>query len=189
MKKNKLRYQEASNGLEAVEKYKDQSRNFDTILMGKPYPQIPLTLHFPVSLQILRDTNGCIDMSMPVLDGMSATRAIREHERINNAPRCCIIALTGLASSSAKLEAWSSGIDHFLTKPVNYKRLREILQSEEAQRQARRRNSEPSQDESVDWSLFTTYASSRDLGIILFTFCHVLPTPSLALTPPQVALY
>ena len=96
-------------------------------------------------------------MSMPVLDGMSATRAIREHERINDMSRCCIIALTGLASSSAKLEAWSSGIDHFLTKPVNYKELREILRSEEAQRRARRRDEEsgtvesgkPSQDESV----------------------------------------
>ena len=53
MRKNKLQYQEASNGLEAVEKYKDQSRSFDTILMGKPCPQIPLNLHFPISLQIL----------------------------------------------------------------------------------------------------------------------------------------
>ncbi|KAL7776876.1 hypothetical protein CFE70_007296 [Pyrenophora teres f. teres 0-1] len=130
MRKNKLPYQEASNGLEAVEKYKDEPCRFDTILM---------------------------DMSMPVLDGMSATRAIREHERINDMSRCCIIALTGLASSSAKLEAWSSGIDHFLTKPVNYKELREILRSEEAQRQARRRDEESgtvesgksSQDESV----------------------------------------
>ncbi|KAG9384836.1 sensor histidine kinase response [Pyrenophora tritici-repentis] len=113
MRKNKLSYQEASNGLEAVEMYKDESCSFDTILM---------------------------DMSMPVLDGMSATRAIRDHERANNTSRCCIIALTGLASSSAKLEAWSSGIDHFLTKPVNYKELREILRSEEAQRQARRRD-------------------------------------------------
>jgi len=150
MRKNKLPYQEASNGLEAVEKYKDEPRSFDTILMGKPCPQIPLTFQFSISLQILRDTNGCIDMSMPVLDGMSATRAIREHERINDTSRSCIIALTGLASSSAKLEAWSSGIDHFLTKPVNYKELREILRKEEAQRQARRRDAEHSQDESVD---------------------------------------
>ena len=87
-------------------------------------------------------------MSMPVLDGMSATRAIREHERTNDVPRCCIIALTGLASSSAKLEAWSSGIDHFLTKPVNYKELREILRSEEAQRQARRGDEEAGTAES-----------------------------------------
>jgi CheY-like chemotaxis protein len=73
-------------------------------------------------------------MSMPVMDGMSATRAIREYEQTHNMMPCCIIALTGLASSSAKLEAWSSGIDHFMTKPVNFKELGEILKSKEGKR-------------------------------------------------------
>jgi CheY-like chemotaxis protein len=79
-------------------------------------------------------------MSMPVMDGMSATRAIREHERNHNMARCSIIALTGLASSSAKLEAWSSGIDHFMTKPIKFKALGELLRSDEALRQGKRRD-------------------------------------------------
>jgi DNA-binding response OmpR family regulator len=66
-------------------------------------------------------------MSMPVMDGMSATRAIRQYEQEYNISRCCIIALTGLASASAKLEAWNSGIDHFMTKPVNFKTLDKFL--------------------------------------------------------------
>jgi CheY-like chemotaxis protein len=78
-----------------------------------------------------------MDMSMPVMDGMSATRAIREYERNSNMPKCSIIALTGLASSSAKLEAWSSGIDHFMTKPVNFKALGELLRADETRRHAR----------------------------------------------------
>lgn len=65
------------------------------------------------------------------MDGMTATRAIREHEQRNNLPRSRIIALTGLTSSSARLEAWSSGIDHYIIKPVNYKELRELLKSED----------------------------------------------------------
>jgi CheY-like chemotaxis protein len=77
-------------------------------------------------------------MSMPVMDGMSATRAIREYEQTHNIAPTCIIALTGLASSSAKLEAWSSGIDHFMTKPVNFRELGEILKSKEAKRQDRK---------------------------------------------------
>lgn len=73
-------------------------------------------------------------MSMPVMDGMSATRAIRQYEQEYNVPRCCIIALTGLASASAKLEAWNAGIDHFMTKPVNFKALEKFLKKEEARR-------------------------------------------------------
>jgi CheY-like chemotaxis protein len=71
-------------------------------------------------------------MSMPVMDGMSATRAIRQYEQEYNIPQCCIIALTGLASASAKLEAWNSGIDHFMTKPVNFKALEKFLRKREA---------------------------------------------------------
>jgi CheY-like chemotaxis protein len=82
------------------------------------------------------------DMSMPVMDGMTATRAIREHEQNNNMPRSCIIALTGLASSSARLEAWSSGIDHYITKPVKYRELRELLQSEKSKRDRDRKDTE-----------------------------------------------
>ncbi|KNG47927.1 sensor histidine kinase response regulator [Stemphylium lycopersici] len=113
LKKNNLRFQEASNGLEALQKYQARTHDYEAILM---------------------------DMSMPVMDGMSATRAIRDYERDNNLPRSCIIALTGLASSSAKLEAWSSGIDHFMTKPVNYKELGELLKSGEARKLQGRKN-------------------------------------------------
>jgi DNA-binding response OmpR family regulator len=74
-------------------------------------------------------------MSMPVMDGMSATRAIRQYEQAYNIPRCCIIALTGLASASAKLEAWNSGIDYFMTKPVNFKELNEVLKTRPRRRE------------------------------------------------------
>lgn len=74
---------------------------------------------------------------MPVMDGMSATRAIRQYEQEYNIPRCCIVALTGLASASAKLEAWNSGIDHFMTKPVNFKALEKFLKKEETRRDER----------------------------------------------------
>lgn len=115
MKKNGLQFEQAADGREALGKYKEEARKYDVILM---------------------------DMSMPVMDGMTATRAIREYERDNNLPRCSIVALTGLASASAKLEAWSSGIDHFMTKPVNFKALGELLKSDEARRHARTKNAE-----------------------------------------------
>jgi DNA-binding response OmpR family regulator len=55
--------------------------------------------------------------------GMTSTRNIRRFERQHNLGHTCIIALTGLASSSARLEALESGVDHYLTKPVQFKRL------------------------------------------------------------------
>jgi CheY-like chemotaxis protein len=67
---------------------------------------------------------------MPVMDGMSATRAIREYEREHDLPRACVIALTGLASATARLEAWSSGVDHYVTKPINFKALHKLLKTE-----------------------------------------------------------
>ncbi len=38
------------------------------------------------------------DISMPVMDGMTATRLMREYEVKNALPRVPIFALTGLAS-------------------------------------------------------------------------------------------
>jgi CheY-like chemotaxis protein len=80
------------------------------------------------------------DMSMPVMDGMSATRAIRQYEQAYNIPRCCIIALTGLASASARLEAWNSGIDYFMTKPINFKELDSVLKKRPNRRMDRKKS-------------------------------------------------
>jgi YesN/AraC family two-component response regulator len=58
---------------------------------------------------------------------MTSTREIRQFEFDNKLPRCRIVALTGLASASARLEALSSGVDHFMTKPVDFKALQSLL--------------------------------------------------------------
>ena len=82
-----------------------------------------------------------------LVDGMTCTRAIRQHERDNNLARCCIVALTGLASGTARLEALSSGVDHYMTKPLSFKTLGSLLKKEEERkeeeeaRRARRRAS------------------------------------------------
>lgn len=64
---------------------------------------------------------------MPVMDGFESTRLIRGFEREQHLPRCYIFALSGLASESAQQEAFASGIDLFLTKPVKLKELNRIL--------------------------------------------------------------
>jgi CheY-like chemotaxis protein len=64
---------------------------------------------------------------MPVMDGMTATRLIRQHEFQNSLPRVPIFALTGLASAAARNEALESGFDRLITKPVPFDELAEVL--------------------------------------------------------------
>ncbi|KAF2000260.1 hypothetical protein P154DRAFT_205033 [Amniculicola lignicola CBS 123094] len=100
LKKRKLKFREAENGLEALLTYQENPGLFPVILM---------------------------DISMPVMDGMTAMRSIRKYEQEHSIGKCKIIALTGLASASARLEAWSSGADHFMTKPINFRDLDELM--------------------------------------------------------------
>ncbi|EMC97329.1 hypothetical protein BAUCODRAFT_88051 [Baudoinia panamericana UAMH 10762] len=68
-----------------------------------------------------------MDINMPVLDGFEATRQIRAFEEKHNIKPAHIIALTGLGSASAQQEAFSSGVDLFLCKPVRLKELTKVL--------------------------------------------------------------
>ncbi|KAI4847792.1 hypothetical protein E4T44_04313 [Aureobasidium sp. EXF-8845] len=69
----------------------------------------------------------CMDISMPRMDGLEATRRIRSFEQSNGIEASKVIALTGLASAEAQQEAFSSGVDQFMTKPVRLKELGEVL--------------------------------------------------------------
>ncbi|KAF6783766.1 Histidine kinase 5-like protein 2 [Colletotrichum sojae] len=70
-----------------------------------------------------------MDISMPVMDGFESTRRIRALETDRGLTRCNVFALTGLASAGAQQEAFASGIDLFLTKPVRLKELSKILET------------------------------------------------------------
>lgn len=66
---------------------------------------------------------------MPIMDGLAATRHIRAYEKQQGWDPALIIALTGLGSSKTQQEAYASGVDLFLTKPVPLKELGGILES------------------------------------------------------------
>ncbi|THW77154.1 hypothetical protein D6D19_02512 [Aureobasidium pullulans] len=68
-----------------------------------------------------------MDISMPIMDGFEASRQIRAFEREKKLKPVVIIALTGLGSSEAQHEAFVSGINLFLTKPVRLKELTRLL--------------------------------------------------------------
>jgi len=61
------------------------------------------------------------------MNGIESTREIRKLERERGQKPAMIIALTGLASANIRQEAFSNGINLFLTKPVHFNELRKIL--------------------------------------------------------------
>jgi signal transduction histidine kinase/ActR/RegA family two-component response regulator/HPt (histidine-containing phosphotransfer) domain-containing protein len=83
----------AADGLEAVEAAR--RKHFDVILM---------------------------DVQMPNLDGVGATRRIRAQEGAST-PRTPIVALTAHAMQGAREEYLAAGMDDYLTKPIDSTRL------------------------------------------------------------------
>ncbi len=73
------------------------------------------------ALAVLRDDPGAIDLvlmdvQMPELDGLQATRELRQDEALRHLP---VIALTAGALSEERRRAIDAGMDRFLTKPLD----------------------------------------------------------------------
>ena len=59
-----------------------------------------------------------MDLSMPRLDGIGATRAIRAHEAARGAPRTPIICVTAHVLAEQRARCRAAGMDDYLAKPV-----------------------------------------------------------------------
>lgn len=105
MKKARHPYVTAKDGLQAVQAYEKASADSQTAVK-----------------YIL------MDISMPVMDGIESTKAIRQYERKEGIKeRAVIIALTGLSMESTRKEMMEVGADYFLSKPVKFKDLIQLL--------------------------------------------------------------
>ena len=67
-----------------------------------------------------------MDLSLPVLDGWGATKAIKANPQTSNIP---IIALTAHAMAGDREKALEAGADEYDTKPIELKRLLEKINS------------------------------------------------------------
>ena len=70
-----------------------------------------------------------MDVTMPKLDGVGATKKIRSLEKAENESPIPIFALTAHAFKEEQDRCLSSGMDGFLTKPVKQEVLFEVLDS------------------------------------------------------------
>jgi two-component system cell cycle response regulator DivK len=86
---------EATNGKEAVE------------VAFKVHPQIIL-----------------MDLSLPIIDGLAATRQIRNQPDLNKVP---IVAVSAHDTADFHSEALNAGCDAYVTKPINYTELEDLV--------------------------------------------------------------
>ncbi|PTQ91105.1 hybrid sensor histidine kinase/response regulator [Agitococcus lubricus] len=100
LKKLAIHVDIAQDGLQAVQYYQQQPLAYDAILM---------------------------DCEMPRLDGYGATVAIREFEQTQKLRTIPIVALTAHAMREQQLRCLKSGMDDFLTKPLAFERLKQLL--------------------------------------------------------------
>ncbi len=89
----------AFNGQQAIEKFKEGT--YDIILM---------------------------DGQMPKMDGFEAARAIRVYEDENNLKKTPIIAITGYAVQGDRQKFINAGMNDYISKPINERKLIEIIQ-------------------------------------------------------------
>ena len=93
-------YNLAKNGLEAFEKFK--ANKYDLVLM---------------------------DENMPIMGGIESTKNIREYEKENSLPCTTIVALSANALKGDRERFIEAGMNDHLSKPLNIKKLEEIINS------------------------------------------------------------
>lgn len=103
-KKRKIGYQTAVDGLDAFEKFKNNS--FDVIFM---------------------------DIQMPNCDGLTAVKMIRDYEKQtiqnNRNNSSVIIMLTGLSTDENKERSYSLGCDGYFVKPISLRIIDKLLEN------------------------------------------------------------
>ncbi len=68
-----------------------------------------------------------MDVQMPEMDGNEATRAIRKHEK-NTGKHTVVVGLTAGALKEEREKCLESGMDEFLTKPIDTTKLKETIE-------------------------------------------------------------
>lgn len=90
----------AVDGLDAIKLICEQQKRYDLILM---------------------------DIEMPIKDGYQTTDDIRKFEQENSLERCKIVAVSAHSMKESRDKALTSGMDDFLSKPIDQNILIEIL--------------------------------------------------------------
>ena len=74
----------------------------------------------------IRETPDVIlmDLTLPLMDGFTATKLIRQNEQLKTVP---IIAVTAHQEDDFRSDAKASGFDAYITKPIDVNWLKELI--------------------------------------------------------------
>ena len=108
LSKKNIKADSAKNGEEAIEKIKNDY-NRRKFCSCKQYSII------------------FMDVNMPVINGYEATKVLKNLMRKNEIPQIFIIACTAYDSPSEKLNCKLSGMDDYLSKPIQYNQLNDMI--------------------------------------------------------------
>ncbi len=100
LEKMGIKFDMANDGVEAIEKFKNNK--YDLILM---------------------------DENMPNMNGIEATKKIRQIEREKDLKPIIIVALTANALEGDRERFILAGMDYYLSKPVDIEKLKDILRN------------------------------------------------------------
>ena len=92
--------------------------------------EVTLTANGEEALRMRRENEYDIifmDIQMPVMNGIEATKAILHYENIENIKHIPIIALTANALTGDREKYIDAGMDNYLTKPLQLDRLSELI--------------------------------------------------------------
>ncbi|MFH0989007.1 MAG: response regulator [bacterium] len=94
-----------------------------------------------------------MDIQMPEMDGLEATRQIRKQFSPDQQPR--IIAMTAHALDEDRMECFAAGMDDYLLKPINIEQLQQSLAQMAQTADAKRDDPLPLEpvDEPIDWTV------------------------------------
>jgi CheY-like chemotaxis protein len=65
-----------------------------------------------------------MDIAMPDVDGLTATRRMRKHPELRHLP---VIALTAFETQGFRQAAFEAGFDGYLTKPIDFAKLENLI--------------------------------------------------------------
>ena len=86
-----------------------------------------------------------MDVQMPEMDGLEATRRLRVREQQNGVARQAVVAMTALAMKGDKERCTDAGMDGYLTKPIRAQELDGVLDQYSAMAAPEEREGQPVQ--------------------------------------------
>ena len=92
--------------------------DFDIADNGKIAVDLYKNFHYPLIL---------MDINMPILDGIEATKLIRKYEKEHNLSHSKIIAVTATSIDEYGEKIEKAGFDNYISKPVDVDKLLNLI--------------------------------------------------------------